>query len=354
MLKNDAASPSSVDQLAPDGQPFELTELHNKTGMSVTLMDWGATWLSAVLPLKDGEKRELLLGCQTPADYLHQAAYLGATVGRYANRIAHAQITVEGKTLNLLPNQGPNQLHGGPEGFHARRWQKIKQDERQVTYQLHSPNGDQGFPGTLTAEVQYLLTEDNRLEIHYQAQVDKTCPVNLTNHAYFNLDGEGLDVRAHRLQLFADRYLPVDSEGIPSGELANVEKTGMDFRQPKTLARDFLQDRCQQRVKGYDHAYLLHRTCGATESPAAHLWSSDNRVQMSVYTTAPALQLYSGNFLGGTPARKGGTYASYTGVALESEFLPDSPNHPEWPQPDCWLKPGKTYRATTVYHFIAL
>ena len=230
MLKNDAASPSSVDQLAPDGQPFELTELHNKTGMSVTLMDWGATWLSAVLPLKDGEKRELLLGCQTPADYLHQAAYLGATVGRYANRIAHAQITVEGKTLNLLPNQGPNQLHGGPEGFHARRCQKIKQDERQVTYQLHSPNGDQGFPGNLTAEVQYLLTEDNRLEIHYQAQVDKTCPVNLTNHAYFNLDGEGLDVRAHRLQLFADRYLPVDSEGIPSGELANVEKTGMDFR----------------------------------------------------------------------------------------------------------------------------
>ncbi|CNL03438.1 aldose 1-epimerase [Yersinia mollaretii] len=354
MLKNDAASPSSVNQLAPDGQPFELTELHNKSGMSVTLMDWGATWLSAILPLQGGEKRELLLGCQTPADYLHQGAYLGATVGRYANRIANAQIKVEGETIQLIPNQGPHQLHGGPDGFHARRWQKVNQDAKQVTYQLHSPEGDQGFPGNLTAEVRYLLTEDNRLEIHYQAQVDKTCPVNLTNHAYFNLDGEGRDVRAHRLQLFADRYLPVDSDGIPTSGLANVEKTGMDFRQPKTLARDFLQDRCQQRVKGYDHAYLLHRTCGATESPAAHLWSSDNRVQMSVYTTAPALQLYSGNFLGGTPSRNGGTYASYTGVALESEFLPDSPNHPEWPQPDCWLKPGKTYRATTVYHFIAL
>ncbi|MBX9497686.1 galactose-1-epimerase [Yersinia enterocolitica] len=354
MLKNDAASSSSVDQLAPDGHPFELTELHNKTGMSVTLMDWGATWLSAILPLKGGEKRELLLGCQTPADYLHQAAYLGATVGRYANRIAKAQITVEGEILHLIPNQGENQLHGGPEGFHNRRWKKVTQDEKQVTYQLHSPDGDQGFPGNLTAEVQYLLTEDNRLEIHYQAQVDKTCPVNLTNHAYFNLDGEGRDVRAHRLQLFADRYLPVGSDGIPTGGLESVEKTGMDFRQAKTLARDFLQDRGQQRVKGYDHAYLLHRTCGATESPAAHLWSSDNQAQMSVYTTAPALQLYSGNFLGGTPARNGGTYASYTGVALESEFLPDSPNHPEWPQPDCWLKPGKTYRATTVYHFIAL
>lgn len=197
MLKNDTISPSNIEQLAPDGRPFELTELHNNAGMSVTLMDWGATWISAIFPLKSGEKRELLLGCQTPADYLNQSAYFGATVGRYANRIANAQITVEGETLQLVPNQGVHQLHGGPEGFHARRWQKVKHDERQVTYQLHSPDGDQGFPGNLTAEVQYLLTEDNRLEIHYQAQVDKTCPVNLTNHAYFNLDGEGHDVRAH-------------------------------------------------------------------------------------------------------------------------------------------------------------
>lgn len=354
MLKNGAASPNSVDPLAPDGHPFEFTKLQNKSGMTVTFMNWGATWLSAILPLKNGEKRELLLGYPTPADYLHQAAYLGATVGRYANRIANAQITLDGETIQLVPNQGPNQLHGGPEGFHAQRWQKVTQDDHQVTYKLDSPDGDQGFPGNLTVEVQYLLTEDNRLEIHYQAQVDKTCPVNLTNHAYFNLDGEGHDACSHRLQLFADRYLPVDSAGIPTGGLADVENTGMDFRQPKTLAQDFLQDRCQQRVKGYDHAYLLHRTCGALDSPAAHLWSSDNQVQMSMFTSAPALQLYSGNYLAGTPARNGGTYASYAGVALESEFLPDSPNHPEWPQPDCWLKPGKTYRSTTVYHFIAL
>lgn len=279
MLKNDADPPGRFDPLAPDGQPFELTELRNKAGVAVILMDWGATWLSAILPLKNGEKRQLLLGCQTPADYLHQAAYLGATVGRYANRIANAQITTDSETFKLIPNQGPNQLHGGPNGFHTKRWQKVTQDEKQVTYQLHSPDGDQGFPGNLTVEAQYLLTEDSRLEIHYQAQVDKTCPVNLTNHAYFNLDGEGVDVRAHRLQLFAGSYLPVDSEGIPTSGLVSVEKTGMDFRQPKTLARDFLKDRCQQRVKGYDHAYLLHRTCGATESPAAHLWSSDNRVQ---------------------------------------------------------------------------
>ncbi|MCK8584258.1 galactose-1-epimerase [Yersinia ruckeri] len=340
--------------LAPDGQPFTLTKLQNNNGLTISLMDWGATWLSAILPLRDGERRELLLGCATPADYPHQGAYLGATVGRYANRIANARIQRNGQVFSLLPNQGQHQLHGGPEGFHARRWQIIRQDERQVCYQLFSPNGDQGFPGNLTVEVCYQLMEDNRLEITYQATVDQACPINLTNHAYVNLDGEGHDVRQHRLQLFADRYLPVDSEGIPSNALTAVDNTGMDFRQPKTLAQDFLQDPDQQRVKGYDHAYLLHRTCSAIDSPAAHLWSADGKVKMSVFTTAPALQLYSGNFLAGTPNRSGGTYTAYTGVALESEFLPDSPNHPEWPQPDCWITPGKRYRSTTLYQFNAV
>lgn len=341
-------------QLAPDGQPFQLSTLKNRQGMTATLMDWGATWLSAVLPLADGEKRELLLGCQTPGDYLHQSAYLGATVGRYANRIARAQLQIDGQPHLLLANQGVHQLHGGPDGFHARRWQISRQSPQQITYQIHSADNDQGFPGDFTATVTYTLTDDNRMEIDYLATVDKPCPVNLTNHAYFNLDGEGHDARKQTLQLFADRFLPVDSDGIPCAELTSVDNTGMDFRQPKTLAQDFLKDRDQQRVKGYDHAYLLHRTCGATDSPAAHLWSADSKVKMSVYTSAPALQLYSGNFLGGTPNRSGGEYASYSGVALESEFLPDSPNHPEWPQPTCWLKPGKQYRSTTIYHFFAL
>ena len=158
------------------------------------------------------------------------------------------------------------------------------------------------------------------MEISYLAQVDRPCPVNLTNHAYFNLDGAGTDARAQRLQLFADRYLPVDAEGIPCAELTPVDGSGMDFRQPKTLLQDFLRDRDQQRVKGYDHAFLLHRTCGALECPAAHLWSADGQVQMSVFTDAPALQLYSGNYLAGTPARDGGSYANHAGVALESEF----------------------------------
>ncbi|RJF58710.1 galactose-1-epimerase [Serratia inhibens] len=338
-------------QLAPDGQPYQLTRLQNAGGMTISLMDWGATWLSAMLPLKSGETRELLLGCRTPADYQRQAAYLGATVGRYANRIAYASLLVGNKPHPLLANQGEHQLHGGPEGFNARRWRIVQQDTQQVSYALHSPDGDQGFPGNLDVQVNYRLTADNRLEISYQARTDRACPVNLTNHAYFNLDGAGTDARRQRLQLFADLYLPVDSEGIPNAELTPVEGSGMDFRHPKTLLQDFLRDRDQQRVKGYDHAYLLHRTCGALDCPAAHLWSADGQVQMSVFTSAPALQLYSGNYLDGTPARDGGNYASYAGVALESEFLPDSPHHPEWPQPDCWLKPGQQYQSATHYQF---
>lgn len=338
-------------QLAPDGQPYQLTRLQNAGGMTVTLMDWGATWLSAVLPLKSGEARELLLGCRTPADYQRQAAYLGATVGRYANRIAYASLLVGNKPHPLLANQGEHQLHGGPEGFNARRWRIVQQDTQQVSYALHSLDGDQGFPGNLEVQVNYRLTADNRLEISYQARTDRACPVNLTNHAYFNLDGADTDARRQRLQLFADRYLPVDSEGIPNAELTPVDGSGMDFRHPKTLLQDFLRDRNQQRVKGYDHAYLLHRTCGALDCPAAHLWSADGQVQMSVFTSAPALQLYSGNYLDGTPARDGGSYASYAGIALESEFLPDSPHHPEWPQPDCWLKPGQQYQSATHYQF---
>ncbi|MBC3213816.1 galactose-1-epimerase [Serratia fonticola] len=345
---------SDNSAVAPDGQPFILTTLKNAAGMTVTLMDWGATWLSALLPLKSGEQRELLLGCQTPQDYLHQGAYLGATVGRYANRIAHASLNIDGKPHPLIANQGEHQLHGGPNGFHARRWQIVKQDEQQVVYQLHSPDGDQGFPGNLDVTLTYRLTAEHRLEIEYQARTDRACPVNLTNHAYFNLDGAGHDARQQRLQLFADRYLPVDGDGIPSADLTAVAGTGMDFRQPKTLQQDLLRDRDQQRVKGYDHAYLLHDTCHGLASPAAHLWSADGKVAMTVFTTAPALQLYSGNYLGGTPARDGGSYQNYAGIALESEFLPDSPNHPEWPQPDCWLQPGQRYQSATHYQLIPI
>ena len=341
-------------QLAPDGQPFEQVTLQNAAGATATFMDWGATWLSFTLPLADGTSRELLLGCESPPEYMNQSAYLGATVGRYANRIARSQFEVDGKPHLVVANQGVHQLHGGPEGFHARRWKILGKTAQKLTFELFSADGDQGYPGNMTAKVHYQLTDDNRLEIRYEATVDKLCPVNLTNHAYFNLDGEGTDARQHKLQLLADRFLPVDSDGIPCADPTPVEHTGMDFNAAKTLAKDFLKDRDQHRVKGYDHAYLLNRSCNAATNPAAHLWSADGKVKMTMFTSAPAVQLYSGNFLGGTPNRSGGEYASYSGVALESEFLPDSPNHATWPQPSCWIKPGQAYKSATTYQFFAL
>jgi aldose 1-epimerase len=337
-------------QLAPDGQPWRISTLRNAAGMVVTITDWGATLLSCRVPMPDGSVRETLLGCASPEDYLQQSAFLGASIGRYANRIANSRFVLDGSEVSLSPSQGEHQLHGGPQGFDKQRWMIDRQNEQEVLYSLTSPDGDQGFPGKLCATVLYQLTEDNRLEITYRAEVDKPCPVNLTNHAYFNLDGEQNDIRRHELQLLADQYLPVNAAGIPDQALRAVTDTGFDFRSRKAIGQDFLNDDCQQKVGGYDHAFLLNAR-GDEAQPAAHLWSSDGKLQMTVYTSAPALQLYSGNFLAGTPAREQGEYTNYQGVALESEFLPDSPNHPEWPQPDVILRPGQTYRSLTVYQF---
>lgn len=345
MLRESAA-------LAPDGLPYRLTTLRNSAGMVVSLMDWGATLLSARVPMNDGTVRETLLGCSSPEEWQNQTAFFGASIGRYANRIAKSTFTLDGVAYALTPSQGENQLHGGPDGFDKRRWQIERKNESEVVYTLTSPDGDQGFPGAARAWAHYTLTHDSRLVIEYRATVDKPCPMNLTNHAYFNLDGMQGDVRNHRLQLFADAYLPVDERGIPSRDLTKVALTSFDFRQPKPIAQAFMSDADQQCVKGYDHAFLL-QSKGDLSLPAAHLWSSDEKLLMTVYTTAPALQFYSGNFLDGTPARDQGSYAAWQGLALESEFLPDSPNHPEWPQPDCILRPGEEYRSVTIYHFVA-
>lgn len=309
--------------LAPDGQPYRLLTLRNSAGMVVTLMDWGATLLSARIPLSDGSVREALLGCASPEHYPEQTSFLGASIGRYANRIANSRYTFAGETVQLSPSQGENQLHGGPEGFDKRRWQIVNQNDRQVLFALTSDDGDQGFPGHLCATAQYRLTDDNRISITYRATVDKPCPVNLTNHVYFNLDGDRTDVRQHKLQILADEYLPVDESGIPRQGLKSVANTSFDFRMPKVIASEFLADDDQRKVKGYDHAFLL-QTQGDGKKPAARLWSQDGKLQMMVYTTAPALQFYSGNYLAGTPSRGPEPYADWQGLALESELLKEA------------------------------
>lgn len=336
---------------APDGQPFRLLTLRNDAGMVVTLMDWGATLLSARIPLSDDSVREALLGCASPEQYPGQAAFLGASIGRYANRIANSRYTFAGETVELIPSQGDNQLHGGPDGFDKRRWQIVNQNDRQVLFALTSDDGDQGFHGHLCATVQYRLTDDNRISITYRATVDKPCPVNLTNHVYFNLDGDKTDVRQHKLQILADEYLPVDEMGIPHDGLKSVAGSTFDFRTPKIISSEFLADDDQRKVKvTITPSCSRHRAIRIRRS--LDCGPEDEKLQMEVYTSAPALQFYSGNFLGGTPSRGPDAYADWQGLALESEFLPDSPNHPEWPQPDCFLRPGEEYASVTEYRFI--
>ena len=341
---------SRGEVLCPDGQPPRLIELADGCGTRLSLMDWGGTWLSCRVPVAGGE-REVLLGCARLADYFTQSAFLGATIGRYANRIGGAQLTHAGRTIALTPTPGGNQLHGGPQGFDRRRWRIVQQTASAVVLGIESADGDQGFPGKLRATVRYGLDGDGRLSIDYTAEVDSPCPVNLTNHAYFNLDGAATDIRQHRLQIHSGYYLPVDGELIPLGQLQPVAGSSFDFSKAKAIGRDFLADEQQRLARGYDHAYLLDPECREMASVAATVVAGDGRLAMDVYTSKPSLQFYSGNFLAGVPARDGRTYSAYQGFALETQFLPDSPNHPEWPQPDCWLRPGETYRHRTVLVF---
>lgn len=335
-------------ELAPDGLPFTSTTLSNTKGMQASFMDWGATLLSLNIPLTNQVSREVVLGCSTMRDYLKQSAYLGSTVGRYANRIRHAQLLRTGDYLSA--NQAPHQLHGGPQGFSHRRWKRLAETCQRVDYQLISAAGDQGFPGELTVQVSYQLHEDNRLEINYQATTTRPTPVALTQHSYFNLNGTQSDIRQHRLFIDADNYQPVDREGLPCAPLTSVEHTGFDFRQLKTIAHDFLRDQCQRVTHGYDHAFLINQPHRFTH-PVAKLTCAKEKIWLYLYSDMPALQCYTGNFLTGTPARSG-QYANYEGIALEPGWLPDSANHPEWPQPDCWLQPDERHRSTIIYQFL--
>ena len=332
-------------------QQPRLVTLQNRHGMTVTLMDWGATWLSCQVPVADGSPRQVLLGCASAEHYDQQQVYLGATIGRYANRIAHAHLPYPDGDRQLVANQGANQLHGGKIGFDKQRWSILEHSLRHVRFLLNSPDGDQGFPGNLDIEVTYTLDDDNALSVRMRARSDRLTPVNLTNHAYFNLDGVNGDIRDHRLQLQETQMLPIDGAGIPLGDIAAVAGSSFDFQTPRTLRRDFLQDPQQQIAKGYDHSFVLDAPGIQAEQWAARLSSADGQLTLELATTLPALQLYTGNYLAGTPAREGGEYRDYSGVALEPQFLPDSPHHPEWPQPSCWLEAGQVYDHTICYRF---
>lgn len=325
---------------------LQVLTLQDETGLRLTLLDRGATWWSLQLPVPgEAAPRELLLGGATPQAHLGNTAYFGATIGRVANRIAGASIARDGRTWPLVPQPGSrHQLHGGPDGFDRRRWTVVSSGPRQATFRLHSPDGDQGYPGAVTAEATVTLPGQGVIELELRATTTAPTPVGLTNHAYFNLDGAPTDARQHRLALAASQVLPVDDELIPRGPLLPVAGTPFDFRDARPIGRE--------AGGAYDHAFLLDGGPGALH-PAATLTAADGRVQLRMDTTLPALQLYTGAGLDRQAGRDGRALPPFAGIALEPQFLPDSPHHPEWPQPSCWLEPGQAWSHRIRYTFTA-
>jgi len=329
-----------------------FVRLRHPQGLSLDLSTRGATWLSCTMPMPDGSRRSLILDRPTSPDEEADRAFFGATIGRYANRIGGARIRRGDHDVALTPNPGSrHQLHGGPGGFHTREWSVATVDDTSVRFTLVSRDGDQGYPGELAVSVTYCLSDATTIEMQTEARSTAPCPVCITNHAYFQLDAGPGDARANRLAIAAQHYLPVDAELIPLGPLADVQGTGFDFREAKTLHQDWLRDEQQAHGNGYDHAFLLDAACAGMGAPAAVLSASDGSLRMEIRTTLPAIQLYGGQFLHSSPGGPVSDYASHAGVALEPQYLPDSPNHPEWPQPSCWLNPGEVSRHTIRYRF---
>ncbi len=314
-----------------------VLRLDDGQGTTLAVSTLGATWLSCRVPLAEpGSTREVLLGRPTPAEHASQPGYMGAIVGRYANRIGGARIVIDGVQHQLAANEGANQLHGGPDGFDRRTWHCTDQGPRHLTLALHSPDGDQGYPGALDARVRYAIEAPGCVLLEFKARVDRPCPVNLTSHAYFNLDGgDGRDgapaapIAAHRIAIAATHWLPVDDALIPRGDIAPVAGTAMDLRQPRAIG--------SQR---FDHCFVLDGGPG----PAASVWAGDGSLRMTLHTDYPGLQFYGGHHLGGTTDRSGRPCEPGVGFALEPQFWPDSPSHPEWPDHGALLRPPALLR----------
>jgi aldose 1-epimerase len=336
----------------PDGRAVELFTLANGAGMNVAIMTYGATIVSLETPDRTGRPGDVVLGYDSLAGYLRASPYFGSIVGRYGNRIGGGRFTLDGRTFQLTTNDGPNHLHGGVVGFDKVLWQAeptATDSSASVAFTYVSPDGEEGYPGTLRARVTYTLDPGNRLTVDYQAATDAPTPVNLTQHSYFNLSGAS-DILSHQLVLAADRYTPVDSTLIPTGELAPVEGTPFDFRTPTAIGARIAQDDEQlRRGRGYDHNFVLIREGAGLVFSARVTDSTSGRV-LEIFTTEPGIQFYSGNFLDGTITGKGGkVYSHRSGFCLETQHFPDSPNQPDFP--GTILRPGEEYRSTTVFAF---
>lgn len=339
-----------------DGAPIEAAELSTSRGLSARIITLGATLQALSVPDARGESADVVLGYAEPQQYLDDPQYFGATVGRYANRIANGRFTLDGEEYTLPTNDGPNHLHGGPQGLDKVVWTLAELESgtpARAVFTYVSPDGEMGYPGRLELTAVYSLGDDNVLTIEYRATSDAPTIVNVTNHAYFNLAGAAGDsnVTEHLLTLHADRYTPVDATLIPTGEKRPVGGTPFDFRAAKPIGRDVRDGEDEQirRGRGYDHNFIVNGEAGELR-PAARLEDPGSGRIMELLVTAPGVQFYSGNFLDGTTVGKyGRVYRQGDGLCLEPQVFPDSPNRPDFPS--ARLDPGDTYMNRMVFRF---
>lgn len=340
-----------MDDLKYNGKAVGLFTLCNDAGIEVKITNFGARIISFVVPDRDGNRRDVVQGFDDVAEYFpeNHLSDFGAVIGRYANRLAGGRITVDGIEYRLPQNNGPNCLHGGPNGWQYAVYDVVDASRCRLELSLLSPDGDNGFPGNVSVTVVYTLDNENRLRIDYRATTDRATVLNMTNHTYWNLNGDlGSSALNHLLRLDADRYLPVDEVLIPTGGYEPVANTPMDFRELKPIGRDIEVDSEQLRIgSGYDHCWVLSVPRDLLR-PAACLSSPASGIFLEVFTDAPGVQLYTGNFLDGVVGKGGVAYPRRSAVCLETQQYPDSPNH-SWPESTGRLEPGKPFHSTTIF-----
>jgi aldose 1-epimerase len=338
-----------------DGKEVQYHVLDNGNNFQVALCNHGARIVSILTPDRTGRLTDVVLGFDSMKGYMDaEELFHGIIAGRFANRIAKGQFTIDGHTYQIKPNNGTNALHGGVGGYHTKVWQVIEASPQRVVYQYISPDGDEAFPGALTIQVAYSLSEARDLKIDYHATTDAPTVINLTNHAYFNLEGEGKGtVLDHVLQIEADGFVPVNPSLIPLGTIQPVEGTPFDFRKPTAIGQRINEvDTQLERGNGYDHSYHLRTNVQDGKRPCAKIYAPNSGISMEVKTTEPAMQLYTGNFLTGHDVGKSGaSYTKNSGFCLETQHHPDSPNQTGADFPTTVLRPGEVYQSETTFHF---
>lgn len=340
-------------QTVIEGDSTDLYVLKNAAGMEVCITNFGGRIVSVLVPDKDGKMQDVVLGFDSVADYINVPSDFGATIGRYVNRINQGRIVIDGDTIQLPQNNFGHCLHGGPKGWQYKVFQTVNQlNDSTIEMELFSPDNDENFPGNMTAKVTFALTADNAIDMTFEATTDKKTVINMCNHSYFNLSGNANNtVLDDIMYINADRYTPVDSTFMTTGAIDSVKNTPMDFTTPKAIGLDINKyDFVQlKNGNGYDHNWVLN-TAGDVAQLAAKVNSPASGISLEVYTNEPGIQVYTGNFLDGTvTGKKGIVYKQRTGVCLETQHYPDSPNKPEWPS--VILEPGQKYNSRCIYKF---